>query len=130
MNNPDGSSRPRLRIVDTTGSDYRPVDNKKRRKQYPYSQQRRTNPFEEQERELADVPQWPLESMSILRSVKEYGRRTSALGAQQGAAMLRMISQRLRESGVNSPIIEKIAFDADADAEKLRSLLDKVYEDE
>jgi hypothetical protein len=110
----DGAERPRLRIVDTSGPDFRSHDRTHvRRNKQAKSKQK----------------QWPLEAMPIKRAVLEYGRRTAALGALQGAIALQSIAKMIRELGPQTTDIEKIAANAEKEAERLRSMIDRVYED-
>jgi len=74
--------------------------------------------------------QWPLEAMPIQRAVLEYGRRTAALGAQQGALALRAMAARIRSLGPPTPALEQIMLDAESEASRLRTLLEQVYEDD
>lgn len=127
MNDQDGATRPRLRIVDTSGPEFHAGPPKKRRRRKARAQHevRGQQPFTAQ---LAQ--QWPLEAMPIQRAVIEYGRRTAALGAQQGALALRTLAIRIRNLGPPTPALEQIMLDAESEATRLRTLLDQVYEDD
>jgi hypothetical protein len=129
MENQDGAARPRLRIVDTSGPDFRSPDRGKRRRRHA-----RAHHQNQEQRELGFAAQlqqqWPLEAMPIQRAVLEYGRRTAALGAQQGAQALRQLALRIRELGPATPALEQIMLDAESEASRLRTLLDQVYEDD
>ena len=127
MENQDGAARPRLRIVDTTGPEFRGPGQSKRSRRHARAQYQ-----EQSERGFAAQlqQQWPLEAMPIQRAVLEYGRRTAALGAQQGAQALRQLASRIRDLGPPTPALEKIMVDAEAEASRLRTLLDQVYEDD
>lgn len=74
--------------------------------------------------------QWPLEANPIQQAVLAYGRRTAALGALQGAHALKNLAARIRGLGNLSPALDQIVNDAEADANRLRQMLDKVYENE
>lgn len=128
MNDQDGAARPRLRIVDTSGPEFRePGRGKRRRKRAraQHQQQEVQGNFSE-----CLMQQWPLEAMPIQRAVLEYGRRTAALGAQQGALALRSLAQRIRDLGPPTPALERIMLDAEGEATRLRTLLSAVYEDD
>lgn len=125
MKNQDGAVQPRLRIVDTSGPEYSGATHNKR-------VIRRTRPQKQHQpqQEQSNTPQWPIETLVIQRAVLEYGRRTAALGAQQGAQALRALALKIRELGPPTPALEKIVLDAETTAAKLRTQLDQVYEDD
>ncbi len=127
MNDQDWTVRSRLRIVDTSGPDFRSSDQSKRHRRHVRAQH-------EQEHRGSFVAnlqqQWPLEAMPIQRAVLEYGRRTAALGAQQGALALRALVNRIRQLGPPTPVLEQIMVDAEVEATRLRTLLDQIYEDD
>lgn len=126
MENQDGAPRPHLRIVDTSGPEFRTPGRGKRRRRHAKQQvQPHGGGLVE-----ALTQQWPLEAMPIQRAVLEYGRRTAALGVQQGAQALRALAQRIRNLGPSTPALEQIMLDAEAEAARLRSLLDQVYDDD
>lgn len=127
MNDQDGAVRPRLRIVDTSGPEFQAPARSKRRRRHARPQQQ-----QEARGGLGErlMEQWPLEAMPIQRAVLEYGRRTAALGAQQGAQALRLLAQRIRDLGPPTPALERIMLDAEGEASRLRTLLDQVYEDD
>lgn len=129
MENQDGAARPRLRIVDTSGPEFRAPGRGKRRRRHAHAQQQAQH---EPRGGLVEAlaQQWPLEAMPIQRAVLEYGRRTAALGAQQGAQALRALAQRIRNLGPSTPALEQIMLDAEGEAARLRTLLDQVYEDD
>lgn len=127
MENNDGVSRPRLRVVDTSGLKFSGQNRGKRRK---WSQSQRQEHQRERGFAAQLQQQWPLEAMPIQRAVLEYGRRAAALGAQQGAQSLRTLAMKIRELGPSNPALEKIAIDAETEASRLRTMLDQVYEDD
>ena len=128
MNDQDGAARPRLRIVDTSGPEFREPGRGKRRRKRARAQHQQ----HEVRGNLSEclMEQWPLEAMPIQRAVIEYGRRTAALGAQQGALALRSLAQRIRDLGPPTPALERIMLDAEGEAARLRMMLDQVYEDD
>jgi hypothetical protein len=68
--------------------------------------------------------------MPIQRAVIEYGRRTAALGVQQGTSALRTLAQRIRDLGPPTPDLERIMLDAEREASRLRMMFNQNYEDD
>jgi len=116
--------KPRLRVVDTSGPDYPGTHGKRTRRT-----QRSQNQQREQEAP-SHIQQWPLETLLIQRAVLQYGRRSAALGAQQGAQALRTLAMKIKELGPPSPALEQIAQDAEGEALRLRMLLTQAYEED
>lgn len=110
----DDTTLPRIRIIETTGPEFRRNNRNKQR--------RSRNDHVEQPDVLQ---QWPLEALSIRRAVLEYGRRTAALGAQHGAIALKMIASKIRDLGPPTPDLERIMLDAENEAIRLRAMLDE-----
>lgn len=129
MENQDGAARLRPRIVDTSGPEFRASGRGKRRRRRAHAQQQTQHEPRGGTIEVL-TQQWPLEAMPIQRAVLEYGRRAAALGAQQGAQALWVLAQRIRNLGPSTPALEQIMLDAEGEAVRLRSLLDRVYEDD
>jgi len=65
--------------------------------------------------------QWPLESIPIQRAVVEYGKRTAAIGAMQGAFHIRFMITQIRECVASdmTPELEAILADAEVAANNL-----------
>ncbi len=119
--------KPRLRVVDTSGPEYSGTQVKRKRRPIQPQKTKQREP-------VSDVPphiqQWPLETLLIQRAVLQYGRRSAALGAQQGALALRTLASKIRELGPPSPALEQIMRDAEGEALRLRALLTQAYEED
>lgn len=128
MDDHDNADRLRPRIVDTSGPEYSSKRHSKRRRH------RRSNDNRQQghngSTQQGSQRQWPLEAAPIQRAVLEYGRRTAALGAQQGAVALRALAAQIRLFDASTPALVQIALNAEAEASRLRSLLDEVYKED
>ncbi len=134
----DEASRPRPHIIDTNGPEftYSPQPRgKRRRRRGGATRQEAPHNDQQGDGDLAVKlqRQWPLEAMDIQRAIVGYGRRTAALGALQGAHALSTLVNRIRGLNLGQaihPALEQIVNDADAEASRLRTMLDQVYEDD
>jgi len=73
----------------------------------------------------------PLEMTPVVQAIKEYGRRTHALGALQGAHAIRLLLDRVRVIGpdISGDTMMELAREGEKMISDLKSYLHKVYED-
>ena len=67
----------------------------------------------------------------VVQAIKEYGRRTHALGALQGAHAIRLLLDRVRVIGpdISGDTMMELAREGEKMISDLKSYLHKVYED-
>lgn len=110
MNDQDGATRPRLRIVDTSGPEFLGAGRVIRRSRQNVRAQRE---FQEQLRPTAPV---------------ERNQQNVELSAMEGIYALTQLAERIRKLGRLRPELHRIMVDAEREAARLRTLIDQVYE--
>jgi hypothetical protein len=110
MNEQDGATRPRPRIVETSGPEFLGTGRVIRRRQNERVQRETQQPLEVK----------PLERC----------KQNIELSAMEGIHALTQLAERMRRSGPLRPVLQRIMIDAESEASRLRTLIDQVYEDD
>jgi hypothetical protein len=127
MNNQSDDLKPRPKIIDT--QDYT-NNNGRNPKQVTSSKNKKRFEFKEEVEQIEEAPvttQYPIEMTPVMRAVLEYGRRTHALGALKGAAVVSNLVNQINALGQISPELKRIILDAEKNAIELKKLLNHAY---
>ena len=111
MSEQDGATRPRLRVVDTSGPEFLGAGRVIRRRQ---------SVREQHELQQLLKPGAPVER----------NKQNVELSAMEGIYALTQLAERIRRLGPLRPALRSIVLDAEREAARLRTLIDQVYEDD
>jgi hypothetical protein len=128
MNNPDEASRPRRVVLDVVGPSP-PVNHTN---QHRKRNKRRGGGHPHQHVIEEDVifPPCPLEMRPVIEATLQYGRRTHALGALEGAEALDDVVKRIKMLAPLSDTIIEIIKHAESRVSELKGLLITAYSED